>query len=374
MFSKKLLSAAVCAVSVFTLNAANPKDYTPPPPMVTPSKTYTPPALIDKDSWTMVVLPDTQSYVKFTRNIGIGDLMFSWIAENVDTLKIQQVLMTGDLVDSNRTMRCYEGGNNQTGWQQWNNISMLFKRLDDVVPYVLSTGNHDYGERGSEDRHSYLDRFFPVGRNNKLRNILQDCGPNAFGQPTLENAAYAFTTPHGQKILIVSLSYDPMDKQIEWAKKMFAKFSDHFGILLTHSYFYANYKKKAKMPKTSISFKDGNSGEDIFKKLVKVSPNVRLVICGHVSWADDWRGCAALMTSKNDAGKTVYEMLFDPQAIGGGFNGNGGDGWIRLLEFSKDMKTIKARTFSPLFAISPSTQHLAWQTSELNEFTIKIED
>ena len=63
------------------------------------------------------------------------------------------------------------------------------------------------------------------------------------------------------------------------------------------------------MPKTSLSFKDGNSGEDIFKKLVKVSPNIRMVICGHVSWADDWRGCAALMTSKNDAGKRIDKFL-----------------------------------------------------------------
>ena len=107
---------------------------------------------------------------------------------------------------------------------------------------------------------------------------------------------------------------------------------------------------------------------------VKTTPNIRMVVCGHVSYGDDWRGCVDFKTSKNDAGKTVYEMLFDPQAIGGGFNGNGGDGWIRLLEFSKDMKTIKVRTFSPLFAISPSTQHLAWHTAPFNQFTINIED
>ena len=144
---------------------------------------------------------------------------------------------------------------------------------------------------------------------------------------------------------------------------------------MTHSYIHCNYKRKyrSKDPAARLN-RNGNAGEDIYNKLVRQTSNIRMVICGHVSKPDDWNISSAFLTSVNGAGKKVYEMLFDPQAIGGGWNGNGGDGWIRLLEFSKDMKTIKARTFSPLFAISPSTQHLAWQTSELNEFTIKIED
>ncbi|MDB4668291.1 hypothetical protein OAF06_05905 [Akkermansiaceae bacterium] len=44
-------------------------------------------------------------------------------------------------------------------------------------------------------------------------------------------------------------------------------------------------------------------------------------------------------------------MLFNAQGLGGGSKkeGNGGDGWLRLLTFEPDGKTMTVRTFSPLF-------------------------
>jgi sugar phosphate isomerase/epimerase len=44
-----------------------------------------------------------------------------------------------------------------------------------------------------------------------------------------------------------------------------------------------------------------------------------------------------------------------------------------LLEFMPDKKTVKARTFSPFFALSPSTRHLAWKHDGLSEFTFTLE-
>jgi len=59
--------------------------------------------------------------------------------------------------------------------------------------------------------------------------------------------------------------------------------------------------------------------------------------------------------------------------MGGGWHGNGGDGWIRILEFLPDGKTVKVKTFSPMFAISPSTKHLAWDREDYNEFTFELD-
>jgi hypothetical protein len=42
------------------------------------------------------------------------------------------------------------------------------------------------------------------------------------------------------------------------------------------------------------------------------------------------------------------------------------------LEFKPDGKTISVRTFSPMFAISRLTQHLAWRTAEYDEFDVVI--
>jgi len=63
-------------------------------------------------------------------------------------------------------------------------------------------------------------------------------------------------------------------------------------------------------------------------------------------------------------------MMFNVQTLGGGWEGNGGDGWLRILEFIPDGKTVKISTYSPLFGISPSTKHLAHRTEAYDKFDI----
>ena len=53
--------------------------------------------------------------------------------------------------------------------------------------------------------------------------------------------------------------------------------------------------------------------------------------------------------------------------------GNGGDGWLRILEFLPDGQTIKVNTYSPLFGISPTTKHLAHRTAPFDQFDMVIE-
>jgi hypothetical protein len=46
---------------------------------------------------------------------------------------------------------------------------------------------------------------------------------------------------------------------------------------------------------------------------------------------------------------------------------------MRILEFLPDGKTVNVHTFSPLFASSPSTRYLAWQTESFNAFTFELD-
>ncbi|HRQ50188.1 MAG TPA: hypothetical protein PLR74_06625, partial [Agriterribacter sp.] len=62
---------------------------------------YTPPALSDPHSWSVIMLPDPQTYQKFERNQPLFELMTAWISENIDKLNIQLVVCTGDLVEQN---------------------------------------------------------------------------------------------------------------------------------------------------------------------------------------------------------------------------------------------------------------------------------
>ncbi len=80
----------------------------------------------------------------------------------------------------------------------------------------------------------------------------------------------------------------------------------------------------------------GNSGEQVWQKLIRKQPNIFLVVSGHVLGV-------GLQTSINDAGGKVVEMLTDYQGLP-----NGGDGWLRSLRFVPDENKIHVRTYSPL--------------------------
>ena len=343
------------------------------------------PALTNPQSWTMVVVPDVQTYIKQIENQGIMDMMLAWIVRRREEMNIQQVLFTGDLVYSNshgfvdqpKGLRFYRSGRlrDLIGEEQWKAFSRLMERLDGEVPYILSTGNHDYGIGSAENRNSYFDKYFPTDRNPLTRRHLVGCAPNAFGLSTLQTAAYEFTAPapDGRKFLVISLQFAPTDADLAWAKKIadMPRFADHIGIIVTHSYIRAN-GLRIESEKYALSKAGGNPGEQIFQKLVYPAKNIRMVVCGHVCSPDKWESAVGFSWAKNASGKSVAQMVFNTQAIGGGFSGNGGDGWLRLLEFMPDRKTVKATTFSPFFYGSTSTNHMAWKTDERNQFTFEL--
>jgi len=355
-----------CCLGLMTFALLLSIAFAAPPP-------YQPPALSDAKNWTMVLIPDPQTYVKLSRNQGIFDLMTAWIADNQKALNIKQVLITGDLVGYNGIKELRPEVNDVTGEQQWQAISRIMTRLDGKVPYIFCTGNHDYGIQSAENRETGVNRYFTPGRNPANQPFFIECGPNSFGEKTLENAAWRFPLPGGRHLLVISLAFAPTAGEAAWAKELAARaeYKDDFGILLTHAYLDKKGKRIAK-DKYQLNLDGGFTGEEIWQKLVRLSPNIRMVICGHIAVPDVWEGGISYAKDVNDAGKEVYQMAFNTQAIGGGWHGNGGDGWLRLLEFTPDLTTIKVRTFSPLFAISPSTRHLAWRTEPLNQFDIQI--
>jgi hypothetical protein len=336
------------------------------------SQVYEPIRKTDPKSWSMVLLPDPQSYMKFTRNQGVFDLMTTWVSENIDSLNIQMVLCTGDLVEQNNLLNPNVKAGNQSSSAQWKSVAQAFSRLDGRVPYISATGNHDYGFVSAENRDTFYDQYFPVDKNILSQKLLKEVGTNAKGDPSLVNASYEMVSPYGQKLLFLVLEFAPRNETLVWAEKVInlPKYKDHQVILLTHSYLNA---KNQHIEKEGYPLVDANYGAAVFNKLVKPSKNIRMVFSGHIGEPNSARGHIGFKTDVNAAGKNVQQMVFNAQAMGGGWHGNGGDGWLRILEFMPDGKTVKVKTFSPLFAISPATQHLANRKADYDEFTFTID-
>lgn len=326
--------------------------------------------LSNPDSWSMVIIPDPQSYVKFNRNQPILDLMMQWVKDNADHLNVGLVLCTGDLVEQNNIFEGDGVNGNMSSIQQWEAAARSFAILDTVVPYIVCTGNHDHGVKSSENRYSQLNSYFPPQKNPMTQAMLRGMIPNAEGVNTLENAYYEFVSPHGEKFLVMSLEFNPRQAVVDSAKQIVARaeYKDHKVLYLTHSYLESNNNR---IVKEGYPLKDVTHGEALWQQLIRPASNSAMVVCGHIGSPDSFRSHVGYRVDENAAGKRVHQMVFNAQALGGGWHGNGGDGWLRVLEFLPDGKTVLVKTFSPLFDISPSTRGQAFSTEAYNQFEMK---
>lgn len=346
--------------------------------------------LNDPASSTLILLGDPQAYVKYDINQPLLDLQMAWVYDNIDNLNMKAVLCVGDLVEQNDNNALNRNMLNQTSRQMWEAVSKSFKWIDGKVPHLHSPGNHDYGFKHSEDEHTFFPDYFTAERQGK---VLLDClveeFPNREGRASLENAAFEFELPGwSRKILVITSEFAPSDAAVQWAKDLCLsdKYKDHIVIYMTHSYMTCHGRcKNALVKKESypLTQKEGNnSGVQLWEKLVSQVPNIRLVLCGHHGhgpekkdgkridrndWNVGWR------VDENIHGHKVHQMMFNVQTLGGGWEGNGGDCWLRILEFMPDGRTVKVSTYSPLFGISPSTRHLAHRTADYDRFDFVIE-
>lgn len=331
-------------------------------------------SLENPESFSMILMGDPQSYVKYDINQPVFELTTAWTADNIENLKIKAVLVTGDLVETNDNAVPVRSMANQTSRQMWESVSRSFERLDNKVPYIISPGNHDYGYRSAENGRTCFPEYFPVERNNKWNDALVALYPNRNGDQSLENAAFEFSDKNWGKLLVISSEFAPRDEVLEWAKNLCTsdKYKNHRVIFLTHSYLKGGAKAE-RIVSEGYKITPRNWGQAIWNKLIKVTPNIRCVICGHAAEPDSFEGHVSFREDKNDAGITVPQMMFNVQALGGGWEGNGGDGWLRILEFKPDGKTVSIKTYSPLFGISPTTKQFAHRTGKIDQFDMILE-
>lgn len=278
-------------------------------------------------SWTLVVLPDTQFYSESYPQLFADQTR--WIAANKERYNIRYALHVGDVVNGDVPA-------------QWTNAVAALARLDGAVPYALTTGNHDYSEFYPA-RATRINTYFPPS--------MFQSWPTFGGvkdADRIENSYHLFSAG-GANWLILALEFGPRNAAVAWADSIAEQFPDRRIIYLIHAYLYdddTRYDWAAKGVAQSRNphfysadwDPDGtNDGEELWQKLVRRHAASTLVIGGHVT--NDGQGRLA---GRNDAGGVVHQLAVNYQT------GNlGGEGYLRLLEFRPDGKTVQIKTYSP---------------------------
>lgn len=280
-------------------------------------------------SWTMVLLPDTQVYSE--QLPGLFTLQTHWIVKNKDKFNIRYVVTLGDITNGDTD-------------REWQNAQQALTELDGNVPYALVTGNHDYTPHGNPaSGKSGVNKFLPASRYKEWPTL-----GGVMKEGDITNSYHLFSAG-GTDWILLALEWAPRNETVQWANDVLAKYPERKAILATHAYLYDDStrydfatKKDTQTwnPHTYATGGPVNDGEELWQKLV-CKNNFALVFNGHVCHIPN---CTGFLSSKNDRGKLVHQMLVDYQG-----RPQGGESYLRILEFLPDGKTVHVKSYSPLF-------------------------
>ncbi|HBE71077.1 MAG TPA: hypothetical protein DDW52_23265, partial [Planctomycetaceae bacterium] len=300
-------------------------------PVVEPTPPYVPPApwAFVPGSVTIVALPDTQIYCeRFPQHFRAQT---EWVVANRERLGIAAVFHEGDITNRNTP-------------EQWDHARHAMDALWGKVPVVCAPGNHDMGPGGNGATHdSLMSKYLTE----------QDFAKHASFRGTLDPGRtennFSLFEAGGTEWIGIALEWAPRDRALAWADELLKKHSERRAILVTHAYTYYDdsiYDITQRTDQDWSPYRYGvkdspegvNDGGDIWKKVIDHHENVELVLSGHVLGDG-----AGRVTSRTRNGNSVHQVLANYQMLP-----EGGQGWLRLIEFLPDGQTIQIRTYSPV--------------------------
>ncbi|MBQ2733005.1 MAG: metallophosphoesterase [Clostridia bacterium] len=219
----------------------------------------------DAYAYSVAVVGDTQHNVQYQPQTFAK--LYDWLAENAENKKIAFMLGLGDIT-------------NDSTDEQWAYAVQNIAKLDGVVPYALVRGNHDAAAaykqklRGSEYEKS-------IGKNYYV---------------DISNSWQVFKAGN-VNYLVITLDYSPTAAELEWAKRVANNHPYHRVIVITHSY---------------LDSRGGLSdhGAQIWNKLVKLCPNIEIVLSGHV-----FNDKIVETANVGDAGNKVVQFMINGQCV-----------------------------------------------------------
>jgi hypothetical protein len=282
--------------------------------------------------FTLVGLPDTQYYTTLAGGSATFNAQTQWIVDNRVARNIAYVTHYGDIVES---------GDNSGDPAQWLIADGAMDRLDDPVgtglpegiPFGMAVGNHDQSPNGdAAGTTTFYNQYFGTSRFSGRSYYGGNYGDNNDGHFDLFSAS-------GLDFIVVYMEYDaaPDAPVLVWADSLLAAYGTRHGIVVVHN-----------LIGTGNPGAWSAQGTAVYNAL-RDRPNLFLMLCGHAAGegqrADTYEG------------NTIYTVMADYQS-----RTNGGDGWLRLMEFSPADNEVRFLTYSPTLN--------QWETDTNSQFAI----
>jgi len=272
--------------------------------------------ILSQDSFSFVIIPDTQYYTS-NMNGGSKEILNAqteWIIDNQNSKNIVFVAHLGDIVQFANLDE-----------SAWIIASDAMSKLDSSIiqiPYGLAVGNHDLGSGGAPGESEYFNKYFGVNRYNNQKFY------GGHYKETNDNHYILFSASGIDFISIfIEWNKDTNSERsisvLNWVEEILTQNKDRNAIIVAHNIIYW----------TLDTF--SAQGDAIYDR-IKNHPNVFLMLSGHVYGPGE--------KTKLDIynGNKIYSLLSNYQDYP-----NGGNGYLRIMEFSKKDKLINVKTYSP---------------------------
>ena len=300
--------------------------------------------------FTIVALPDTQNYSNNASNALLFNQQTQWIADEIQTAgnprNIQFVTHLGDVVSN---------GNDLV---QWTRADTAMDTLDGVVKYSALPGNHDYNSTSNKSTGTvnYVNNFGP----SRYASYSWYGGADPSG-----NNSYQLFTAGGYDFLHLALEWQPTvnipirdPSPVEWAQSILDAHPNTPVILSTHEHIDDDPAGRSA------------TGEQLWQDLIRYNDQIFMVLNGHYHSVGGTNDGEYHQISFNEANRPVFEVLQDFQDYP-----NGGDGWLRLINFDIPNDKIEFETYSPVLdQFQTETVAQVGQFASQFEFNIDFAD
>lgn len=282
------------------------------------------PADSPSEPWTLVVVPDTQQVTY--RYPDVLAAQSEWLAAQAEAGTVQLVAHLGDVTEWNSTA-------------EWQRARQSFGGIAGVVPFAVAPGNHDYNP--DLTRQSGLNQLFSPDE------LMTHPGFGGLFEADSTDNSFWLVEAGGESWLVLALEFGPRDAVLDWARNLAAEFSQRQVIIVTHAYLYSDgtrydWAQEGTSQRWNphsypeARFPEVNDGQEMWEKLIAPSPNIRLVLSGHVKGDVG----IARLSSENGCGTRVHQLMADFQSWP-----QGGAGYMPVLTFHGDR--IEVETYSP---------------------------
>ena len=298
--------------------------------------------------FTVIGLPDTQNYSELYPEIFYDQT--AWVVEQRYLRNIRYANHYGDVVQHADILSEWEVGD----------TAMLVLDLDEL-PYGINAGNHDVTPNGSP-----FESYIP-------ENYVEFFGPQRYaGLPWYRGASpsgmssYQVIEGGGIEFLMLQIECDGPRRELEWGQAVLDSHRDKPVMMTTHRYMQDAEDYTGGVPLVDSGrypdvwytfegvYSDGGlRSNEIWDWFVRRNPQIFMVNCGH--FHEEYR-----QQSTNVFGNTVHEVLADYQD-----DPNGGNGWLRIMEFDVANDLIDVDSYSPWLD--------QYRTADESQFTLAVD-